>query len=129
MQKKKILYNIFSIECVSQSDKKQLDEIRYQTRTIIFIVSTYLTCNLPSVFITVLEKLFPKSPLIINEDATSSRFYTLCSDAISILVCVNSFLRIFIYYAGNPTLRNQLKNLIFFKNKEVAAYRAEPTEL
>ncbi|CEF69155.1 G protein-coupled receptor, rhodopsin-like family and GPCR, rhodopsin-like, 7TM domain-containing protein [Strongyloides ratti] len=116
-------------ECVSQSDKKQLDEIRYQTRTIIFIVSTYLTCNLPSVFITVLEKLFPKSPLIINEDATSSRFYTLCSDAISILVCVNSFLRIFIYYAGNPTLRNQLKNLIFFKNKEVAAYRAEPTEL
>uniref|UniRef100_A0A0K0E3W2 G_PROTEIN_RECEP_F1_2 domain-containing protein n=1 Tax=Strongyloides stercoralis TaxID=6248 RepID=A0A0K0E3W2_STRER len=116
-------------ECLSQSDKKQRDEIRYQTRTIIFIVSTYLTCNLPSVFITILEKLFPQSPLIINEDTTSSRFYTLCSDAISILVCVNSVLRIFIYYAGNPRLRRQLKKLVFMKNKRTAIYRTEPDDL
>uniref|UniRef100_A0A0N4ZE48 G_PROTEIN_RECEP_F1_2 domain-containing protein n=1 Tax=Parastrongyloides trichosuri TaxID=131310 RepID=A0A0N4ZE48_PARTI len=119
-------------ECTSPSDKKQRDEIRYQTRTIIFIVSTYLMCNLPSVFITVLEKLFPKSPLIINEDETSSRFYTLCTDAISILVCVNSVLRIFIYYAGNPALRNQIKSLIFIRNKNIVdlkTYNGEITDL
>uniref|UniRef100_A0A0N5BIT4 G_PROTEIN_RECEP_F1_2 domain-containing protein n=1 Tax=Strongyloides papillosus TaxID=174720 RepID=A0A0N5BIT4_STREA len=115
-------------ECASQSDKKQRDEIRYQTRTIIFIVTTYLTCNLPSFFLTVLEKLYPKSPLIINEDETSSRFYTLCSDAISILVCVNSVLRIFIYYAGNPVLRDQL-NKLTWKDKKTDNLEAEPTML
>ncbi|EPB79255.1 hypothetical protein ANCCEY_01678 [Ancylostoma ceylanicum] len=39
---------------------------------------------------------------------TTTRFYTLASDFISILVAVNSLLRLFVYMLCSPSLREQL---------------------
>ncbi|VDL87277.1 unnamed protein product [Nippostrongylus brasiliensis] len=90
------------------SSKKRRDEVRYATWTMVSITTTYLCCSSLSLFISVMENVFPQNSLLFNEDGSSTRFYTLASDAVSILVAVNSLLRLFVYLLCSPSLREQL---------------------
>ncbi|KAK5966304.1 hypothetical protein GCK32_008917 [Trichostrongylus colubriformis] len=92
------------------SSKKRRDEVRYATWTMVSITTTYLCCSSLSLFISVMEHVFPENALLFNEDGSSTRFYTLASDAVSILVAVNSLLRLPVYMLCNPSLREE-----FFK--------------
>ncbi|RCN36339.1 7 transmembrane receptor [Ancylostoma caninum] len=91
-----------------ETSKKRRDEVRYATRTMVSITTTYLICSSLSLFISVMENVFPENSLLFNEDGSSTRFYTLASDCISILVAVNSLLRLFVYMLCSPSLREQL---------------------
>ncbi|ETN82059.1 hypothetical protein NECAME_17805 [Necator americanus] len=98
-----------------ESSRKRRDEVRCATRTMVSITTTYLCCSSLSLFISVMENVFPENSLLFNEDGTdddffSTRFYTLASDAVSILVAVNSLLRLFVYMICSPNLREQLFN-------------------
>ncbi|KJH43936.1 7 transmembrane receptor [Dictyocaulus viviparus] len=90
------------------SSKRRRDEVRYATWTMVSITSTYLCCSSLSLFISVMENLFPKNALLFNQDGSSTRFYTLATDVVSILVAVNSLLRLFVYMLCSPTLREDL---------------------
>ncbi|KAJ1356911.1 hypothetical protein KIN20_014880 [Parelaphostrongylus tenuis] len=92
------------------SSKKRRDEVRYATWTMVSITSTYLFCSSLSLFISVMENVFPENSLLFNDDGSSTRFYTLASDAVSILVAVNSLLRLFVYMLCSPRLREELFN-------------------
>ncbi|KAK6754445.1 hypothetical protein RB195_013445 [Necator americanus] len=93
-----------------ESSRKRRDEVRCATRTMVSITTTYLCCSSLSLFISVMENVFPENSLLFNEDGSSTRFYTLASDAVSILVAVNSLLRLFVYMICSPNLREQLFN-------------------
>ncbi|PIO72423.1 hypothetical protein TELCIR_05652 [Teladorsagia circumcincta] len=90
------------------SSKKRRDEVRYATWTMVSITTTYLICSSLSLFISVMENVFPENSLLFNEDGSSTRFYTLASDVVSILVAVNSLLRLPVYMLCSPNLREQL---------------------
>ncbi|CAI4226895.1 unnamed protein product [Auanema sp. JU1783] len=90
------------------SSKKRRDELRCATWTMVSIATTYLCCSSLSFFISVMENIFTNNTLLINEDGSSTTFYTLASDAVSILVAVNSLLRLFVYLLCSPTFRTQL---------------------
>uniref|UniRef100_A0AC35TV34 G_PROTEIN_RECEP_F1_2 domain-containing protein n=1 Tax=Rhabditophanes sp. KR3021 TaxID=114890 RepID=A0AC35TV34_9BILA len=109
-------------ECTNNINKEERNKLRYQTRTIIFIVSTYLTCNMLSFFINILENIYPSTSLLRDEDGNSSRFYTIAADFISILVSINSCSRIFIYYFGNPELKHELVKLFSRRKNEIFIY-------
>ncbi|EGT41244.1 hypothetical protein CAEBREN_30648 [Caenorhabditis brenneri] len=72
------------------------------------IATTYLCCSSLSLFIGILENVWPENTLLFQEDGSSTKFYTLASDAVSILVAVNSLLRIFVYLLCSPNFRKQL---------------------
>nr|CDJ92470.1 Protein F32D8.10 [Haemonchus contortus] len=90
------------------SSKKRRDEVRYATWTMVSITTTYLCCSSLSLFISVMENVFPQNSLLFHEDGSSTRFYTLASDVVSILVAVNSLLRLPVYMLCSPNLREQL---------------------
>ncbi|VDO86547.1 unnamed protein product [Heligmosomoides polygyrus] len=94
------------------SSKKRRDEVRYATWTMVSITTTYLCCASLSLFISVMENVFPQNSLLFNEDGSSTRFYTLASDVVSILVAVNSLLRLFVYMLCSPSLRYALTCLL-----------------
>ncbi|MFH4983378.1 hypothetical protein AB6A40_010087 [Gnathostoma spinigerum] len=83
-------------------------ELKYATRTMVTIVFSYLCCNIFSVFISLMENLFSDSPLLFNEDGTSTYFYTIAADVISILFVICSAIRLILYLICNPRLRVQL---------------------
>uniref|UniRef100_A0A0N4WTI4 G_PROTEIN_RECEP_F1_2 domain-containing protein n=1 Tax=Haemonchus placei TaxID=6290 RepID=A0A0N4WTI4_HAEPC len=87
------------------SSKKRRDEVRYATWTMVSITTTYLCCSSLSLFISVMENVFPHNSLLFHEDGSSTRFYTLASDVVSILVAVNSLLRLPVYMLCSPNLR------------------------
>ncbi|CAJ0591536.1 unnamed protein product [Cylicocyclus nassatus] len=93
-----------------QTSKKRRDDFRYATRTMVSITTTYLICSSLSLFISVMENVFPKNTLLFNEDGSSTTFYTLASDVVSILVAVNSLLRLFVYMVCSPNFRDQLRD-------------------
>ncbi|CAB3398968.1 unnamed protein product [Caenorhabditis bovis] len=90
------------------SNKRRRDELRYATWTMVSIATTYLCCSSLSLLIGVLENVWPENSLLFDENGDSTRFYTLSSDVISILVAVNSLLRIFVYMLCSPSFREQL---------------------
>uniref|UniRef100_A0A1I7UWH1 G_PROTEIN_RECEP_F1_2 domain-containing protein n=1 Tax=Caenorhabditis tropicalis TaxID=1561998 RepID=A0A1I7UWH1_9PELO len=90
------------------SNKRRRDELRYATWTMVSIATTYLCCSSLSLFIGILENVWPENELLFMEDGSSTKFYTLSSDAVSILVAVNSLLRIFVYMLCSPNFRKQL---------------------
>uniref|UniRef100_A0A915AQU8 G-protein coupled receptors family 1 profile domain-containing protein n=2 Tax=Parascaris univalens TaxID=6257 RepID=A0A915AQU8_PARUN len=87
-------------------------ELKYATLTMVAIVFTYLICNSFSVFISVMENAFSDSSLLINEDGSSTQFYTITADLISILVALNSLLRLVVYFLCNPQFRIRLIKLL-----------------
>ncbi|KAK6040187.1 hypothetical protein COOONC_22307 [Cooperia oncophora] len=99
----------FRINAVFPFEKRR-DEVRYATWTMVSITTTYLCCSSLSLFISVMgaEHIFPNSTLLYNEDHSSTRFYTLATDVVSILVAVNSLLRLPVYMLCSPNLREQL---------------------
>ncbi|KAK0412413.1 hypothetical protein QR680_006196 [Steinernema hermaphroditum] len=86
-------------------------EITTTTRTIIFLVFTYLTCNIISVFMNIMENVFPESSLLVDESGNSTLFYTITADLVSIMVVVNSMLRIFIYVICSSQFREDIYRL------------------
>ncbi|EFO95090.1 hypothetical protein GCK72_020404 [Caenorhabditis remanei] len=90
------------------SNKRRRDELRYATWTMVSIATTYLCCSSLSLFIGILENVWPENTLLFMEDGSSTKFYTLASDTVSILVAVNSLLRIFVYLLCSPNFRKQL---------------------
>ncbi|KAE9552114.1 hypothetical protein FO519_004694 [Halicephalobus sp. NKZ332] len=104
------------------SNRKHRSELRYATRTMVFIVFTYLICNIFNVFITVMENVFKDNPLMFNEDGSSTKFYTYTADLISIMVAINSFLRIFIYFFCNPQFRFQVVTLCRFSYERTKVF-------
>uniref|UniRef100_A0A8R1IIE9 G_PROTEIN_RECEP_F1_2 domain-containing protein n=1 Tax=Caenorhabditis japonica TaxID=281687 RepID=A0A8R1IIE9_CAEJA len=92
------------------SNRRRRDELRYATWTMVSIATTYLCCSSLSLFISVLENVWPENTLLFMEDGSSTKFYTLASDVVSILVAVNSLLRIFVYLLCSPNFRKQLIN-------------------
>ncbi|KHJ87962.1 hypothetical protein OESDEN_12250, partial [Oesophagostomum dentatum] len=96
-----------------QTSKKRRDDFRYATRTMVAITSTYLICSLLSLFVSVMENVFPGNSLLFNEDGSSTRFYTLASDFVSILVAVNSLLRLFVYMFSSPSFRYAILQKFF----------------
>ncbi|CAD6186543.1 unnamed protein product [Caenorhabditis auriculariae] len=91
------------------SNKRRRDELRYATWTMVSIATTYLCCSSLSLFVSVLENVWPDNALLFTEEGSSTRFYTLATDAVSILVAVNSLLRIFVYMLCSPNFRKQLQ--------------------
>ncbi|KHN81165.1 Rhodopsin, GQ-coupled [Toxocara canis] len=84
------------------------NELKYATWTMVAIVFTYLICNSFSLFISVMENVFSDSPILVNADGSSTQFYTITADLISILVALNSLLRLVIYLLCNPQFRLRL---------------------
>ncbi|TKR89809.1 hypothetical protein L596_013853 [Steinernema carpocapsae] len=82
------------------------------TRTIVFLVFTYLTCNIISVFMNILENVYPDSSLLVDKDGNSTQFYTIAADLVSIMVVVNSVTRIFIYVICSSNFREEVFTLI-----------------
>lgn len=60
------LENNFQKVSVSEN-RKMFHELKYATRTIVAIVFTYLTCNVFSVFMSVMENVFPESSMLIDK--------------------------------------------------------------
>uniref|UniRef100_A0A1I7XL07 G_PROTEIN_RECEP_F1_2 domain-containing protein n=1 Tax=Heterorhabditis bacteriophora TaxID=37862 RepID=A0A1I7XL07_HETBA len=87
------------------SSKKRRDELRYATWTMVSIATTYLCCSSLSLFISVMENIFTENTLLFHEDGSSTSFYTLATDVVSILVAVNSLLRIFVYMLCSLSFR------------------------
>ncbi|CAJ0586357.1 unnamed protein product, partial [Mesorhabditis spiculigera] len=90
------------------SAKKRRDELRYATWTMVSIVTSYLCCNTFSLFISIMENYFADNSLMYEPDGSSTQFYTLTSDLCSILVALNSLLRLFIYMLCSPSIRAEL---------------------
>ncbi|CAI5453067.1 unnamed protein product [Caenorhabditis angaria] len=90
------------------SNQRRRDELRYATWTMVSIATTYLCCSSLSLFIGVLENVTPENELLYTEDGSSTVFYTLATDTVSILVAVNSLLRIFVYMLCSPNFRTEL---------------------
>lgn len=59
----------FSSESM-MSSKKRRDEVRYATWTMVSITTTYLCCASLSLFISVMENVFPQNSLLFNEDGS-----------------------------------------------------------
>uniref|UniRef100_A0A915PXG2 G-protein coupled receptors family 1 profile domain-containing protein n=1 Tax=Setaria digitata TaxID=48799 RepID=A0A915PXG2_9BILA len=51
-------------------NRKSCQDLKYATRTMVAIVFTYLTCNVFSVFMSVMENIFPESSLLIDKDGS-----------------------------------------------------------
>ncbi|KAM3717448.1 G-protein coupled receptor [Dirofilaria immitis] len=101
--------NIISRESENQ---KICQELKYATRTMIAIVSTYLICNIFSVFMSVMENVFPDSSILIDKYGSSTKFYTITADLISILVVLNSLLRMVVHMISNSRFRKRFKLLL-----------------
>ncbi|EJW82795.1 hypothetical protein WUBG_06293 [Wuchereria bancrofti] len=76
------------------------------------IVFTYLTCNVFSVFMSVLENVFPESSMLVDNYGSSTKFYTMAADLVSILVVLNSLLRMTVHMICNPQFRERFKLLL-----------------
>ncbi|EFO17589.1 hypothetical protein LOAG_10909 [Loa loa] len=92
--------------------RKICQELKCATRTMVAIVFTYLTCNVFSVFMSVMENVFPESSLLIDNYGSSTKFYTIAADLVSILVVLNSLLRMIIHMTCNPQFRERFKLLL-----------------
>jgi hypothetical protein len=111
-----------------QGNRQAKTELRSATYTLTAMVFTYLVCNSFSVFVTIMENIFPGNWLMFNEDGSrylryflfsvkplfcsSTAFYTITADLVSILVALNSMLRIFVYALCNPQFRVLLIGVI-----------------
>ncbi|VDN54611.1 unnamed protein product [Dracunculus medinensis] len=84
--------------------RRRRDELKYATWTVVAIVSTHLFCNSFSFFITLLENLF--------HDSSLTKFYTISADLISILVTLNSLLRLVVYFLCNPQIRQEMLQVL-----------------
>lgn len=51
-------------------NRKSREELKYATRTMVAIVFTYLSCNVFSVFMSVMENVFPDSSVLYNADGS-----------------------------------------------------------
>uniref|UniRef100_A0A158Q7I5 G_PROTEIN_RECEP_F1_2 domain-containing protein n=1 Tax=Elaeophora elaphi TaxID=1147741 RepID=A0A158Q7I5_9BILA len=101
--------NVFRQE---SKNRKIFQELKFATRTMVAIVFTYLTCNAFSVFMSVMENVFPESSLLIDTYGSSTKFYTIAADLVSILVVLNSLLRMIVYLICNPQFRERFKHLL-----------------
>uniref|UniRef100_A0AAF5PUK2 G_PROTEIN_RECEP_F1_2 domain-containing protein n=1 Tax=Wuchereria bancrofti TaxID=6293 RepID=A0AAF5PUK2_WUCBA len=93
-------------------NRKIHQELKYATRTMVAIVFTYLTCNVFSVFMSVLENVFPESSMLVDNYGSSTKFYTMAADLVSILVVLNSLLRMTVHMICNPQFRERFKLLL-----------------
>jgi uncharacterized Tic20 family protein len=70
-------------ESIYSVSRQQRNELRYATRTMVMITFTYLVCNMFNCVITVMENAFKDDGWMVNEDGTSTKFYTYTADLIS----------------------------------------------
>ncbi|VDM99084.1 unnamed protein product [Thelazia callipaeda] len=92
-------------------DRIKRQDLKFATRKMVAIVFIYLLCNVFSVLIIIMENIFPDSRILHNEDGSSTKFYTITADLISILVVLNSLLRLIVYIVCDPQLRQRFINL------------------
>lgn len=52
------------------SNKRRRDELRYATWTMVSIATTYLCCSSLSLFIGILENVWPENTLLFQEDGS-----------------------------------------------------------
>ncbi|VDK28095.1 unnamed protein product [Gongylonema pulchrum] len=114
------LPGITSMLMQESANRRSREELKYATRTMVAIVFTYLSCNVFSVFVSVVENVFPDSSILYNSDGSSTKFYTITADLISILVALNSLLRLVVYFMCNPQFRKRFMQL-FLKSKSSSA--------
>uniref|UniRef100_A0A914X4E2 G-protein coupled receptors family 1 profile domain-containing protein n=1 Tax=Plectus sambesii TaxID=2011161 RepID=A0A914X4E2_9BILA len=77
--------------------------LKAATNMMIAIVTSYLICNVFNMVITIWEFIDPDMPLEYHH------FYTVAADMVSLLVIVNSSMRLPIYYACNPKVRQEIR--------------------
>jgi len=70
-------------ESIYSVSRQQRNELRYATRTMVAVTFTYLVCNMFNFVITVMENAFKDDGWMVNEDGTSTKFYTYTADLIS----------------------------------------------
>ena len=66
----KIISDLCNFLYLASASRKDRDELKYATWTMVAIVFTYLCCNVFSVFMIVIENLFPESVLLYNKDGS-----------------------------------------------------------
>ncbi|VDN87645.1 unnamed protein product [Brugia pahangi] len=118
-------------------NRKIHQELKYATRTMVAIVFTYLTCNVFSVFMSVMENVFPESSMLVDNygsrkfklcfhillkrifeyfssrvNCFSTKFYTMAADLVSILVVLNSLLRMTVHMICNPQFRERFRLIL-----------------
>ncbi|KAL3984962.1 7 transmembrane receptor (rhodopsin family) protein [Acanthocheilonema viteae] len=106
------MFGFTNIITQESENRKIYQELKYATRTMVAIVFTYLTCNVFSVFMSVMENIFPESSMLIDKYGSSTKFYTIAADLVSILVVLNSLLRMIVHMICNPQFRKRFKLLL-----------------
>ncbi|MCP9262526.1 hypothetical protein DINM_005902 [Dirofilaria immitis] len=80
------------------------DRVRTATRTLVFVVFTYLLSNILNVIITIWEYIDYETLL-----TEYKRLYIFCTDLVSLLTTLAGSLRLSIYAMCNPELRLEFK--------------------
>ncbi|CAB3398150.1 unnamed protein product [Caenorhabditis bovis] len=100
--------------------KSMSPAVRSAVFTMGAIVTSYLISNVLHLILTVLERSDHRILKSDEDPLLSSAFHTFFSDAVSFTYMFTSAIRILIYYACNPKIRNDL--IDFFANRKNAVY-------
>uniref|UniRef100_A0A915IZY8 G-protein coupled receptors family 1 profile domain-containing protein n=1 Tax=Romanomermis culicivorax TaxID=13658 RepID=A0A915IZY8_ROMCU len=84
--------------------RKNLRNFRQASKTMIVLISTYLTGNILNLIVTAMEHIDKK---FLNRHPT---LYTLSTDVVSLLTMLICLIRLPIYYRFNSTIRSAIKS-------------------